>query len=83
MSIYTSLAVPSFFAQAYGCDTYGQNSYNTCSTTTSQPSGGSSSLADTGLTVGIFIVIAAIIMILALAVRLWRRKKTTKSSDKN
>lgn len=72
-----------YLAQTYGCDAYGQNAYNTCSTT---PSGGGSTggttdggsrLADTGITVAIFIGVALVVMLAAMTVRFWRRKKTT------
>ena len=71
---------PSFFAQAYGCDTYGENAYNTCATTTDSSSPSvNSQLADTGLTVGIFVVVAIVIMLPALVVRAWRQEKAKTS----
>ena len=69
------------FAQTYGCDAYGAGDYNTCPTdsTPTVPStpvnSTGSSLADTGITVGIFVVIAVAIMAIAVTIRFWRRKK--------
>lgn len=83
MKVYQLVQPTTFFGQTYGCDAYGQNAYNTCSTT--QSAGGSSSsssrLADTGLTVGIFVAVAIVVLAAALVVRFWHRKRQAKKQS--
>lgn len=78
MTLPNNIAQFTLFAQAeYSCDAYGAGAYGQCETTgATTPSGtGGSSLVNTGITVGIFVAIAAIILVLALLVRFWSKKK--------
>lgn len=74
--------IPYYFAQEYGCDAYGQSAYNTCATTTNPSDSGSNVLANTGVTVGIFVAVAVVVMAVAVVVRFWRRKKSGASASK-
>ena len=79
MTLPNELAQFTLLAQAeYSCDSYGAGAYGVCETTgTSTSTDGSSSLVNTGITAGIFIGLAVLILFLALVVRFLRKKKTT------
>ncbi len=67
------------FAQEYNCDAYGAGAYGVCETTGTGTSTGSSQLVDTGITVGIFVIAAVVIMLIALLIRYWRKNKKSKA----
>ena len=85
MQRYTISGLPSYFADTYGSGSYGSSVYSCAGVTTGCPRNASSGggLVNTGIAVGAIVGIAAVILILAIVVRAWRRpgKKTPKSDD--
>ena len=76
-----SVSMSSNMSHYYLASTYGSNNFGTCTydsngacTTTGASSGGS--LVDTGTFVLGFVTIAAVIIFVALVVRIWKRKRT-------
>lgn len=65
------------FAETYGCNTYGSGSYNNnqCSTATAE---GTSSLSDTGTNVIVGVTAGVILVIAAIVLLFWTRKKKGK-----
>ena len=72
------------FADVYGAGTYNNAQYNAAGTSTTTSTGGSSTLVNTGVFVAGFVTLAAIIMLAALIIRVWRRpsKHEAEQSDK-
>jgi hypothetical protein len=71
-----SYILPVTIAQAYGSGTYDTSTYNgqtSTGTSTSGSSGGS--LVDTGTVVIAFVTLACLIIIVAIVVRIMKRKK--------
>ena len=71
------------FADVYGAGTYSNSQYSASGTSTTS-TGGTSTLVNTGVFVAGFITLAAVVLLVALVVRVWRRpaKHSTKQSDK-
>ena len=63
-----------FFAQAYGTGTFGSCDYNSTTCTPSNSTSGSS-LANTGLAVAGIVTVACVVLLVAVAVRVWKRPK--------
>lgn len=71
-------------AQAYSCDAYGAGAYGECATTTT--GGSRDGLVDTGVAIGLFAGIAALLVFITVLVMVWRRKgakNTPKVGQKN
>lgn len=60
------------FAQGYNCNAYGEGNYGECATTASGSS--SDGLVDTGVAVGLFAGIAALLVFMTVLVMVMRRK---------
>ena len=65
-------------ASTYGAGTYDANNYNGTSTTTGTGSGSGGTLTNTGIAIAGIVTIAAVLLLVAMVVRIWRRpsKKT-------
>ena len=61
------------FAQAYGEGSYGQSAYQSTTSSGTTANGGGGSLSNTGIAVAGIVTLAAIILLAALVVRIWRR----------
>lgn len=66
-----------YFAQAYGNGTYSECTYNnTSSCTSTNSSGGSSQLTNTGFDIFVLATLACFLIFVALAARMWRKKRS-------
>lgn len=79
------------FAQAYGQDSYGDCQYNdttACTTSgggnTGTGAGGASGgqLTDTGFAIVAIVTLAAVLMLVAIVVRVWRRSAKTLAPER-
>jgi hypothetical protein len=62
----------SLLASTYGSGSYDNSTYNGADAATS---GNGGSLSDTGIAITVIITMAALILLTALVVRIWRRPK--------
>lgn len=60
-------------ASTYGAGAYDANNYNGTATSTSTGSGSSGTLSNTGIAIAGVVTIAAVLLLVAMAVRIWRR----------
>jgi Na+/proline symporter len=61
------------FAQVYGAGGYDTATYGGSSTSTTTGTSGSGALTNTGIAVASIVTIAAVLLLVAMAVRIWRR----------
>ena len=69
--LYTLPAV--YLANVYGAGSYNTSQYSATGSSTTTSTGGGSSLVNTGVFVAGFITLAAVVLLVALVVRIWRR----------
>ncbi len=62
----------STLASVYSSNAYNSSSYNGAISSSSSATSGS--LADTGIAVGLIVGLASIVLLVALVVRVWKRK---------
>jgi hypothetical protein len=60
-------------ASTYGSGNYNNTTYNGSSTTTASGSGTNGTLSNTGIAVMSIVTVAALILLVALVVRIWKR----------
>lgn len=60
-------------ATTYGAGTYDTNNYNGTSTTTTTGAGNGGTLSNTGVAIAGIVTVAAVLLLAAVAIRLWRR----------
>lgn len=76
-----------FLASTYGSGDYGTSTYNgtTATSGTTSTGSGSGTLSNTGIAIVSIVSVAAVILLVAMAVRIWRRPKraaeTVESDD--
>jgi hypothetical protein len=72
------------FADVYGAGTYNESEYSATGTTTTTTTDGNSTLVNTGVFVLGFVTLAAVILLVALVIRVWRRPaKQQKQSEQS
>jgi hypothetical protein len=75
MRLYTITGIQGF-SETYGCSTYGSGAYNSsaaCGASTTSGSGSNGTLTNTGIMVSVIVGVAALLLLVAILVRFWRR----------
>ncbi len=78
------MAANAYFASTYGSGSYDGSTYNGATSTSTSTGGASSSgnvLTNTGISVGIFIIMAALVILTAVFVAFWKRKAQTPATQ--
>jgi predicted MFS family arabinose efflux permease len=66
------------FAQVYGAGSYNSSTYSGSSTTASNAGGG---LTNTGVAIATIATVAAVLLLIAIVVRIWHRPNKNATSD--
>ncbi len=67
------------FADVYGAGTYNNAQYSAAGTSTTTSTGSGSTLVNTGVFVAGFVTLAAVVLLVALMIRVWRRPAKRKA----